>query len=63
MKKKIDLISTALENGDRLTVFKALAYGTTRLPAYIHRLRQRGWTIHSFTKVDNNGIRYTEYTL
>ena len=61
--KKIDLIKSALVNGDRLTVFKALAYGTTRLPAYVHRLRQRGWNIKTLTKVDNNGIRYTEYSL
>ena len=54
-------ILTALQNGDRLTHLKAIAYGTYRLAAIVHRLRGHGINIEADTKTDGNGTRFAEY--
>ena len=60
---KTQAIRNALENGDRPTHMKALAYGTHRLAAVIHRLRKQGMDITATVKEDANGARFTEYAL
>jgi hypothetical protein len=54
-------ILSALEAGDRMTHLKAIAYGTYRLAAVVHRLRALGYTINVDTKTDVNGTRFAEY--
>ena len=61
---KLETISRALLNGERLTHLKALAYNTHRLAVFIHTLRKRdGWNIVSEEKHDLNGNKFTEYYL
>lgn len=60
---KTEAIRQSLLNGDRLTVMKALAYGTTRLPAVVFALRKTGMNIAVVTKRDTNGVRFAEYYL
>lgn len=58
---KTQRILNALMQGDRLTAYKAAAYGTLRLAAVIHSLRQRGYYIERTIKKDQNGTRFAEY--
>ena len=60
---KTELIRRALENGDRLTHLKGLAYGTYRLADVIYRLKKKGLNIQTDYKVDSNGTEYAEYRL
>lgn len=60
-KTKTAAILQALLNGDKLTHLKAIAYGTHRLAAVVHRLRGQGFNIQKTTKTDSNGTRFAEY--
>ena len=60
---KTEMIRRALENGDRLTHLKGLAYGTYRLADVIYRLKKQGMRIITDYKLDCNGTEYAEYRL
>jgi len=59
-----DLILNHLMHGMSITPVKAFAeYGTMRLAAYIHELRQEGWGIATITRRSMSGRPYAEYKL
>ena len=58
-----DAILQALLRGDKLTHAQAMAYGTYRLSAVIHRLRERGHYITSTMRRDVNGKSYAVYQM
>jgi hypothetical protein len=56
-------IYSALLRGERLTAYKALAYGTMRLAAVVFALRAEGYNIKREDREDGNGVLFTEYHL
>jgi hypothetical protein len=53
-----------LMNGYTMTPMKAMAYGTHRLAAIIHELRNlNGFTIAATERHDGAGTLYTEYRM
>lgn len=59
-----EMILDHLLHGMAITPAKALAeYGTMRLAAYIHELRNDGWAIETINRRSLSGRPYGEYRL
>lgn len=56
-------ILMAFQRGEKLTAYKALAYGTMRLAAVVFALRAEGYNISREDREDGNGVLFTEYAL
>jgi len=53
-----------LMSGATMTPLKAMAYGTHRLAAVIHELKNlNGFVIQASERYDGNGTLYTEYSM